>query len=368
MISPLVTVFVPSFNRADTIEDLIKSYMLQDFNDSELLIIDDCVEDYSVSIVVNSYVKRDPRIRFIKNKTNLGFAGNVRKGLAEAKGRYILMLGDDDVFASSSAVGRYVSHFEQNSDVAFIYSNIVQCDISLNIDFSFQISALPKLFDPGLSSLENAWLMSCYIPGIGLRNESSLIDLYPKEDCLFPQVELVGRILLKSSAMLTGEYLFAGRAHPNQLGFKSLKRKVNPNNERHSVVELPTIAKRIACYAKREFDMDLEASLTRTVNSFFRRSHATIFPTEKANCGNRQILHTFFTAVQNDMTALTDIRFISYFLISFILPSRILLPMKEFRKRQIYNRQHATRRDDCNQFLAALREWPPATKDLDTRS
>ena len=312
-----------------------QSYLAQDFQESELLIMDDCVEDNTVGAIVKFYSDNDPRIRLHKNLVNLGFAGNLREGLSKAKGKYIVVLGDDDVFAAPFALGKYVHYFDTHSDLVFIYSNILECDESLNVDYGFRYSSAPVLFEPGLESLEHVWLLSCYIPGIGLRNTPSLLNSFPSEACLFPQVELIGKLLLDGSAMLTGEFLFAGRAHSRQLGFRFAKEKAIRPDERHSVEELPVIARTVAKMATQNYGMEIERELIDAVNRFFRESHATILPTEKINCGNYRICKTFVMAVRNDRGTLLDLRFISYFILSLITPKRILQSIKEVQKKRI---------------------------------
>ena len=336
---PVVTVLVPAFNRADMMGDLIKSYLAQDFRESELLVMDDCVEDKTVGVIVKSYSDNDSRILLHKNQVNLGFAGNLRTGLSKARGKYIVILGDDDVFATPFALGKYVRYFETYSDLVFVYSNVLECDESLNVDYGFRHSNAPVLFEPGLESLEHAWLLSCYIPGIGLRNIPGLLNSFPSAACLFPQVEFIGKLLLNGSALLTGEFLFAGRAHSQQLGFRFAKERAVRPDERHSVEELPVIARAVAKVAIQNHGMEIGKELIDVVNRFFRESHATILPTEKINCGNYRICKTFAQAIRNDRATLLDLRFLSYFLISLIVPKRILQSIKEFQKKRIVRKK-----------------------------
>ena len=72
--SPKVSVVIPLYNREKYVRSAVDSILSQTFSDFELLVIDDGSTDESIA-VVQSY--SDPRIRFVRNNTNLG-VGNPR--------------------------------------------------------------------------------------------------------------------------------------------------------------------------------------------------------------------------------------------------------------------------------------------------
>lgn len=91
---PKVTVLMPVYNGEDHLRDAMESILQQTFTDFEFLIIDDGSTDQSVSIV-RSY--RDPRIRIIRNETNLKLVNTLNKGIDLAKGKYIARMDCDDI-------------------------------------------------------------------------------------------------------------------------------------------------------------------------------------------------------------------------------------------------------------------------------
>jgi glycosyltransferase involved in cell wall biosynthesis len=88
---------MPSYNHANYISDAIESVLEQSFKDIELIIIDDCSEDNSKD-VIQSYKKKDARIRTIFHEENLGIARTYNDGLDAAEGKYIAFLDSDDVW------------------------------------------------------------------------------------------------------------------------------------------------------------------------------------------------------------------------------------------------------------------------------
>lgn len=91
--SPKVSVVIPLYNREKYVRSAVDSILSQTFSDFELLVIDDGSTDGSIA-VVQSY--SDPRIRFVRNNTNLGVSATRDKGIQLARGEYLAFLDSDD--------------------------------------------------------------------------------------------------------------------------------------------------------------------------------------------------------------------------------------------------------------------------------
>lgn len=92
--APLVSIIMPSWNRAFTIGEAIQSVLDQSYENWELLICDDASEDRTAE-VVHSF--DDPRIRYMKFSKS-GGAGARNKGLRFARGEYIAYLDSDNLW------------------------------------------------------------------------------------------------------------------------------------------------------------------------------------------------------------------------------------------------------------------------------
>lgn len=91
---PLVSIIMPSWNRAFTIGEAIQSALDQSYANWELLISDDASDDRTAE-VVRSF--NDPRIRYMKFLKSNG-AGARNKGLRHAKGDLIAYLDSDNIW------------------------------------------------------------------------------------------------------------------------------------------------------------------------------------------------------------------------------------------------------------------------------
>jgi alpha-1,3-rhamnosyltransferase len=102
---PTISVVVPIYNNAATIETTLDSVlMLESVEDVELVISDDASTDATVSICrrwMRDHGKRFRRALLLENKTNLGISGNHKAAFAAATSDYGLYLGGDDYFYDS---------------------------------------------------------------------------------------------------------------------------------------------------------------------------------------------------------------------------------------------------------------------------
>lgn len=122
----LVSVVVPVYNAENYIKNCINSLIQQTYKNIEIIIIEDCSTDNSLSIC-KSLVSLDSRIKLKSNYINSGYGVSRNKGIDEAKGEWIMFLDADDEFLPDSI----------NQIIKF--SETSKCDMTIaeyiNIDF-----------------------------------------------------------------------------------------------------------------------------------------------------------------------------------------------------------------------------------------
>lgn len=94
---PLVSVVMPAYGCADTIERAIRSVLEQDIP-LELIVVDDCSPD-QLNQVMDQYRGNTPVLRYVRNSENLGASGSRNRGVSMAKGKYVAFLDADDWWA-----------------------------------------------------------------------------------------------------------------------------------------------------------------------------------------------------------------------------------------------------------------------------
>jgi glycosyltransferase involved in cell wall biosynthesis len=92
----LVTIAIPTFNRAARLKDCLTSALRQTYQNFEVVVSDNASTDETID-VLRSF--SDPRVRVIRQKANIGLLPNWNACLAAAKGDYVLFVSDDDRIA-----------------------------------------------------------------------------------------------------------------------------------------------------------------------------------------------------------------------------------------------------------------------------
>lgn len=120
---PVVSVVMPSFNTGVYIGESIASVIGQTYANWELIIVDDCSND-DTKTVIESF--NDNRIKFFQNDINSGAAISRNKAIREAKGKYITFLDSDDLWKTDK-LKKQVTFMEDNG-YAFTYTEYEQID------------------------------------------------------------------------------------------------------------------------------------------------------------------------------------------------------------------------------------------------
>lgn len=92
---PLVSVGLPTYNRATTLKRAIESVLAQDYPNFELIISDNASTDGTQTICEDFY-RRDNRIRYLRQASNVGPIANFEAVLDAARGEFFMWLADDD--------------------------------------------------------------------------------------------------------------------------------------------------------------------------------------------------------------------------------------------------------------------------------
>ncbi len=117
---PKVSVILPNYNHEKFIENRIESILNQDFQDFELIILDDASSDNSVSCI-KKYLDDDRIIEFILNNNNSGSTfAQWEKGLNIAQGEYIWIAESDDI-AKHNFLGEMVKILDKKNDIGLAF-------------------------------------------------------------------------------------------------------------------------------------------------------------------------------------------------------------------------------------------------------
>ena len=116
--SALVSVIIPTYNRADYIGEAIESVLAQTYSPLEIIVIDDGSTDNTSEIVA----RYAPRVRYIRQENaERGAARN--HGLRLANGEFIAFIDSDDVWLPHK-IEKDIEVFSKNPKAGLVYSDI----------------------------------------------------------------------------------------------------------------------------------------------------------------------------------------------------------------------------------------------------
>ncbi len=119
---PKISIMIPAYNQSMYIAQAIESALNQDYPNFEVIISDDSSTDETYDII-KKYIK-DPRIRYYKNKTNLGRVQNYNKLLYKyTKGDWIINLDGDDFFNNNNYLTTAMKIAQKDVDIAFVFGD-----------------------------------------------------------------------------------------------------------------------------------------------------------------------------------------------------------------------------------------------------
>ena len=120
----LFSVIIPVFNASKFLKRCLNSIVCQEFNDYEIILIDDGSTDES-PLICDEYSKKYSFIRTI-HKENGGTVSARRRGVVEAKGNYLLSIDADDYVDSDyfETISKEISKNNFPSILAWSYQEV----------------------------------------------------------------------------------------------------------------------------------------------------------------------------------------------------------------------------------------------------
>jgi len=102
---PKVSIICVSYNRRDLLLKCLRSCVIQDYSDLEILALINGSEDGSAATVRNEL----PQVRILETHRNLGFFPALNIAIANTGGDYLMMMDDDAYFLDPDAISKLLS-------------------------------------------------------------------------------------------------------------------------------------------------------------------------------------------------------------------------------------------------------------------
>ena len=195
--TPLLSICIPSYNRPRQLELLLRTVDC----DVDMIEIVIC-EDFSpgreeIRQRVSEFQAQSAyQVRYVENQQNKGYDGNIRELVAQARGKFILFMGDDDLFIPL-ALDQFLSFLTEHINVKYVLRSYVVVHPDGSVE-PFRYMAESTVLPPGEDSV--AWLFkrSVTICGFTINRKEALEHATADLDgTLLYQIYLMSQVCLE---------------------------------------------------------------------------------------------------------------------------------------------------------------------------
>lgn len=240
---PILSIGMPVYNGSKYIREALNSLLNQTHKDYELIISDNASIDNTQEICLE-YSKKDSRIRYIRQRSNMGAASNFRFVLAEAKGKYFMWAASDDIW-SNKWIEILLPISKKNSCLA--YGSVQSID---EFGHNIQHPANNRRFDYQ-SSLSIARRLKYLIEPDVNGKANPIYGIYPKhtltdnitstlsESALGADMLFLYSFLKENNIKSSNQVILKKRIHNESEGHSTPKESISKTNRRINFIIYP---------------------------------------------------------------------------------------------------------------------------------
>jgi glycosyltransferase involved in cell wall biosynthesis len=207
--SPLVSIIMPTYNRATYIGETIASIKNQSYANWELIIMDDGSEDDTCNIVKNV---SDGRIRYYNNG-RIGITGTLKnKGIALSKGELIAFMDSDDLWHEAK-LQTQVKALVQHPEAGFSFTNGYNFN-EKGIEAVYYVQNEGIVCDRFFEGICNGDT-GVFIQSVMVWKKLLGDDMLFRENRVFTDFSFIANLAFKCKAVLLFQMLLYRRFHQN---------------------------------------------------------------------------------------------------------------------------------------------------------
>ena len=125
---PLVSILMSIYNESPYfLRGAVESILSQSYTNSEIVLISDNPHNDELNKIAAGYAQKDSRIKFIKNKENIGLTKSLNKGINCCNGKYLVRMDGDDI-SLPTRIEMQVEYMEKHPEVDVASSNVCFID------------------------------------------------------------------------------------------------------------------------------------------------------------------------------------------------------------------------------------------------
>lgn len=173
-VKPKVSVIVPVYNVEKYVGKCMESLVNQTLKDIEIICVDDCSTDGSLSII-ESYAKKDKRIKIVKHKKNSGRSASRNTGIKSSQAPYIMCCDSDDFYSPTMCEELFNAIEKSGADIAMCGMNIIY---ETDQELKSSDDEYYKVKHTGTKPVTHSLTDSCDVSVCNKIFKRSIIDVY----------------------------------------------------------------------------------------------------------------------------------------------------------------------------------------------
>lgn len=155
--SPIISIFLPIYNKGRYLFQSIKSIQRQTLKNIEIIAVNDYSNDKSLKIL-ERLAKEDSRIKIINNNKNRGLLYSRAIGIINSSGKYIMNLDPDDELLNNNDL-EYLYNIIKKTNVDIItFAYLERNQINLKCSNFYRILMQPELFNSVFNPQNNYFM------------------------------------------------------------------------------------------------------------------------------------------------------------------------------------------------------------------
>ncbi|WGT40580.1 glycosyltransferase family 2 protein [Lysinibacillus sp. 1 U-2021] len=159
-----LSICIPTYNRAQILKNTLLNVLDCIDDDIEIVVSDNNSEDNTYSVIKDL---KDPRIKYFKNQENIGAVRNIVRVLERAKGKFSLLISDEDIICIST-ISTIKKIIDDTPNISAILGGVLDQENRPYIQYA------RNKYIEGKETMENIAFSNFYISGVIFNND--LID------------------------------------------------------------------------------------------------------------------------------------------------------------------------------------------------
>ena len=236
---PKISIISSIYNKQNDILRFLRSIQNQNFEQIEIILIDDFSQDNTINIIENLQ-KEDGRIRLLKNRNNKGTLISRNEGILISKGKYLVIPDGDDILSENLLNKCFLIAEKYNYDMIRFNTYLGNRKIFLYDKIKYLVNK--DIYQPQLSSyifysagnleITDPMISNKFIKrNIFIKSINLIDNCFLNQNMIFYEDTLINYMLYKNSKsfyyLKDLGYYYISNSNSSTIGYKKNEKSVN---------------------------------------------------------------------------------------------------------------------------------------------